>query len=149
VLAHWSQPDGRTSSSSGISTTAAPGLPAAAGTNEVGGAATATAVVATVIDAAGCGSTSVAGYCGSATATAVCASAATGSVSMVVAAGRGSESSTAPREPPLGAVAVLAAARDALDERRLVGTVVSVLSTLAGARGGTVGATLRTRRQET
>jgi hypothetical protein len=44
---------------------------------------------------------------------------------------------------------VLAAARDALDERCLVGTAVSVLSTLAGVRGGTVGATLHTQRQET
>jgi hypothetical protein len=52
-------------------------------------------------------------------------------------------------EPPLAADTVLAAARDALDERRLVGTAVSVLSTLAGARGGMVGATLQTRRQET
>jgi hypothetical protein len=52
-------------------------------------------------------------------------------------------------EPPLAAAAMLAAARDALDERRLVGTGVSVLSTLAGARGGTVGATLQTQRQET
>jgi hypothetical protein len=42
---------------------------------------------------------------------------------------------------------VLAAARDALDERRFVGTAASVLSTLAGTRGGTVGATLRTRRR--
>jgi hypothetical protein len=31
---------------------------------------------------------------------------------------------------------VLAAARDALDERHLVGTAASVLSTLASARGG-------------
>jgi hypothetical protein len=44
---------------------------------------------------------------------------------------------------------VPAAARGALDERLLVGTTTSVLSTLAGARGGTVGDTLRTRRQET
>jgi hypothetical protein len=44
---------------------------------------------------------------------------------------------------------VLPAARDALDECRLVGMAVSVLNTLAGARGGTVGATLRTQRQET
>jgi hypothetical protein len=43
---------------------------------------------------------------------------------------------------------VLAAARDALDERHLVGTVASVLNTLAGTRGGMVGATLRRRRQE-
>jgi hypothetical protein len=52
-------------------------------------------------------------------------------------------------EPPLAADVVLAAARDTLNERRLVGTAVSVLSTLVGARGGTVGATLRTRRQKT
>jgi hypothetical protein len=45
--------------------------------------------------------------------------------------------------------AALAAARDALDERRLVGTTVFVLSTLASARGGMVGATLRAQKQET
>jgi hypothetical protein len=130
------------SSSSGISTTATLGLPATAHIGEFGGVVTATAVATTVIDAAGCGSTSVAGCCGSATAAACCTSAATSSGSVVVTTGRGSESSTAPREPPLAAVAVLAAARDALDERRLVGTAASVLSILAGARGGTVGATL-------
>jgi hypothetical protein len=144
ALAHWSQPCGGSSSSSRISTTAALGLPAGAGTGKVGGAATATAMVATSIDAAGCGSTSVAGCCGSATAAACCAFAATGSGSVVVAAGRGSESSTAPHEPPLTALAV---ARDALDGRRLMGIAASVLSTLAGARGGTVGATLRTQRR--
>jgi hypothetical protein len=42
---------------------------------------------------------------------------------------------------------MLPAARGALDERRLVGTTASDLNTLAGARGGTVGATLRTRRR--
>jgi hypothetical protein len=52
--------------------------------------------------------------------------------------------SAALRESAIAAVAVLAAARDTLDERRLVGTAVSVLNTLAGARGGTVGTTLRT-----
>jgi hypothetical protein len=41
----------------------------------------------------------------------------------------------APRGPSLAAVAVLPAARDALDERRLVGTAASDLNTLAGARG--------------
>jgi hypothetical protein len=82
--------------------------------------ATATAVVAAVTDAACCGSTAVASCRGSATATATacCASAATRSGSVVVAAGCGSMTSTAPRESPLTAVAVLAAARDALDERR-------------------------------
>jgi hypothetical protein len=107
---------------------------------------TATAVVAAVTNAVGCGSTSVAGCCGSTTAAASCASAATDSGSVVVAASRGSVASAAPRGSPLAATAVLAAARDALDERLLVGTDVSVLSTLAGARGGTVGATLRTRK---
>jgi hypothetical protein len=37
--------------------------------------------------------------------------------------------------PSLAAVTVLSAARDALVERRLVGTVASDLNTLAGARG--------------
>jgi hypothetical protein len=46
------------------------------------------------------------------------------------------------RGPSLAAVAVLPAARDALDERRLVGMVASNLKTFAGVRGGTVGATL-------
>jgi hypothetical protein len=40
------------------------------------------------------------------------------------------------RVPSLAAVVVLPAARGALDERRLVGTVASGLNTLAGARGG-------------
>jgi hypothetical protein len=39
-------------------------------------------------------------------------------------------------------------ALSALDERRLVGTDVPDLSTLEGARSGTVGVALRTRRQE-
>jgi hypothetical protein len=52
------------------------------------------------------------------------------------------------REPLLAAIAAPTAARDALDERRLVGTTASVLSTLAGARGGTADATLRTRERE-
>jgi hypothetical protein len=46
------------------------------------------------------------------------------------------------RGPLLAAVAVLSAARGALDERRLMGTAASDLNTLAGARRGTVGATL-------
>jgi hypothetical protein len=46
-------------------------------------------------------------------------------------------------------VTALPAARGALDERRLVGMDASDLSVLAGARAGMVGATLRTRRQET
>jgi hypothetical protein len=90
-----------------------------------------------VTDAAGCGSTAVASCCGSATAAACCASAATSSGSVVVAAGCGSETSATPRESPLAAIAVLVVTRDALDERRLVGTAAFVLSTLAGARGVT------------
>jgi hypothetical protein len=104
---------------------------------------------ATVIDAASCGSTSVAGCCGSATAAACCAFAASGSGTVVVTAGRGSVASASLCEPPLAAVAVLAAARDILDERLLMGMVVSVLSTLAGMREGMVSATLQTQRQET
>jgi hypothetical protein len=59
-----------------------------------------------------------------------------------------SAAAAAPRGPLLATVAVLPAACSALDECRLVGTAASDLSTLAGARGGTVGATLRTQRQE-
>jgi hypothetical protein len=105
-----------------------------AGAGEVGGTTTATAVAAAMTDAA---------YCGSATIVACCASAATRGGSVVIATGCGSETSAAPREPSLTvAAAALPAARDALDERHLVGTAASDLSTLAGARGGTVGATL-------
>jgi hypothetical protein len=44
--------------------------------------------------------------------------------------------------------AVLPATRGALDERRLVGTDVSDLSALAGARAGTIGVTLRMRKHK-
>jgi hypothetical protein len=44
--------------------------------------------------------------------------------------------------------AALSAARSTLDERRLVGTDASDLSALAGARAGTVGATLRMHKHE-
>jgi hypothetical protein len=46
------------------------------------------------------------------------------------------------------AAAALSAALDALDECRLVGTDAPDLSALAGARGGTVDATLRTQKQK-
>jgi hypothetical protein len=46
------------------------------------------------------------------------------------------------------AAAALSAALDALDERHLVGTDVPNLSTLAGARLGTIGAALSTQKQE-
>jgi hypothetical protein len=45
--------------------------------------------------------------------------------------------------------AVPPAARGALDERHLVGTDVSDLSALAGARAGTVGVTLRPKKGKT
>jgi hypothetical protein len=61
---------------------------------------------------------------------------------VVAAASRGSKGPAASCDSLPAAVAVLATARDALDERRLVGTTASVLNNLAGARGGTVGATL-------
>jgi hypothetical protein len=44
--------------------------------------------------------------------------------------------------------AALPAARAALDEHRLVGTDASDLSTLVGARAGTVSATLRTKKHK-
>jgi hypothetical protein len=55
--------------------------------------------------------------------------------------------SASPRGGSLATVA-LSAAVDALDERRLVGTDVPDLSTLAGARSRTIGTALSTRRQE-
>jgi hypothetical protein len=142
-------------SSFGTSTTAARRLPTAAGTGKVDGAATASTVVAVITIAACCGSATFAACCGpvavdgcrgSATVAAYCASAAitTRSSSVAVAACCGSEAAAAPREPSLAAVAMLPAARDTLDEHRLVGTTASDLNTMAGARGGTVGATLRT-----
>jgi hypothetical protein len=59
--------------------------------------------------------------------------------------------STAPatlRGPSLATVAALPVARGALDERRLVGMDASALSAFAGARWGTVGATLRSRNRK-
>jgi hypothetical protein len=70
-------------------------------------------------DAACYGSATVVGYRGSATVAACCAS----------------EVAAAPRESSPAVVAVLPAARDTLDQRRLVGMAASDLSTLAGARG--------------
>jgi hypothetical protein len=95
-------------------------------------------------DAACCGSVVVAGCCGSATVAACCASMATADCrgSVVVATCCGPATAAAPRESSLAAVVVLTVARDALDEHRLVGTTASDLSTLAGARGGTVDATM-------
>jgi hypothetical protein len=58
---------------------------------------------------------------------------------------RDSVAVAAPRGDSLVAAA-LSAARGALDERHLVGTDASDLSALAGARAGTVGATLQTQK---
>jgi hypothetical protein len=87
--------------------------------------------------AACCGSAAVTACCGSAAVAACCASAAATDCrgSVVATACCGPAAAAAPREPSLSAVAVLAAARDALDERRRVGMAASDLSTLAGARG--------------
>jgi hypothetical protein len=87
--------------------------------------------------AASCGSAAVDGCRGSATVAAYCASAAitTRSSSVAVVACCGSEAAATPREPSLAAVAMLPAARDTLDEHRLVGTTASDLNTMAGARG--------------
>jgi hypothetical protein len=52
------------------------------------------------------------------------------------------------RGASLVAAAALPVTSGALDERRLVGTDASALSAFAGARGGTVGATLRTRNRK-
>jgi hypothetical protein len=52
------------------------------------------------------------------------------------------------REASLVAATVLPDTRCALGERRHVGTAASYLSALAGARGGAVGATLRTQKQK-
>jgi hypothetical protein len=146
-LAHWSHPGGGTSSS-GISTAVAWELPVRAGS---GGATMAIAACCASVAAGACRAStavtacraaSVVGTChasaacrASAAAGACCAPATTCCCSVVAAAGCGSETSATPRESLLAAVAVLAAARDALDERRLVGTAASVLSTFAGARG--------------
>jgi hypothetical protein len=75
--------------------------------------------------------------CTSATVAACCVSAAAADCcgSVVVAACCGPAAVAAPREPSPAVVAMLPAARDALDERRLVGTATCNLSTLAGARG--------------
>jgi hypothetical protein len=132
-------------SSSRISTITACGLQVTAGAGNVDDATTAMAVVAAVAITACCGPAAVGGCRGSATVAACCASTAAVDYrgSVVVADCCGPATAAAPRESSPTADVVLAAARDALDERRLMGTAASDLSTLAGARGGTVGATLR------
>jgi hypothetical protein len=67
---------------------------------------------------------------------------------VVVATFCGSVAVAAPRGTSLVGATMLPVTLDALDERRLVGTDATDLSALAGARGGTVGATLRTRKQK-
>jgi hypothetical protein len=63
---------------------------------------------------------------------------------MAIATRCGSMAAAAPRGSSLVVAAVLPVTLGALDKRRLVGTDASELSALAGARGGTVGTTLRT-----
>jgi hypothetical protein len=60
----------------------------------------------------------------------------------------GSTAAATLRGASLIATAVLPVTRGALDEHRLVGMDASDLSALAGVRGGTVGATLRTQKQK-
>jgi hypothetical protein len=69
-------------------------------------------------------------------------------VVVAIATCRGSATVAALRRGPLVVAAALPVARGALHEHRLVGTDASVLSALVGAREGTVGATLRTQKQE-
>jgi hypothetical protein len=95
------------------------------------------AVIAVMAVAACRGSAAVATCRGSAAVAACCGSPAVATCCGCVAV-------AALREPSLAAIAVLLDTRGALDERHLVGTAASDLSTLAGMRGGTVGATLRT-----
>jgi hypothetical protein len=162
-LAHWSHPGGGTSSS-GISTAITWELPARAGSC-CGATATAPGRVSA---AAGAGRLSTADAVGNATTTgtagcasasgrastaadACCASVASGAHRSSLIAGcgpvgdvtgRGLEASAAPRELSLAVATALAPTRGALDERHRVGMDASALSTLAGARGGTVGAAL-------
>jgi hypothetical protein len=95
------------------------------------------AVVAVTTAAACCGSAAVAACRSSAAVAACCGSAAVAAHNGSVAVTTCCDPATAaaPREPSLAAVAVLSAALDALDERRLVGTDASDLNTLASARG--------------
>jgi hypothetical protein len=67
--------------------------------------------------------------------------AATAAAATVVTSCRNPAPLSAPRGGSLAAT-TLSAALDALDERRLVGTDVPELSTLAGARSGMIGAAL-------
>jgi hypothetical protein len=99
-------------------------MPATTGVGNVDGAATTTVVVATMAIAACCGSAAVGRCRGSATIAACCASTAAADCrgSVVVASCCGPATAAVPHESSLAAVIVLAAARDALDERRLVGT---------------------------
>jgi hypothetical protein len=134
-LAHWSHPGGG-KSSSGISTTAARELPAGAGAGKVDRVVTAIVVIATAVVAAWCTSAAVAACCAS-TAVVVCDASAAVTVCcgyVAVAACCGSAATAALRGASLTAAVTPSVPRDALDERRLVGTATSDLSTLAGAR---------------
>jgi hypothetical protein len=165
-LTHWSHPGGGESSSE-ISTTTVWEPPAGVGPCCASTDASARASVAAsslhgaAATASGCVSgtagaswPSTADVAGGATATgaAGCAPTAIGALRSSTAAGcgvaggttgYGLEASAAPCALSPAAAAALAPTHGALDERRLVGTDASALNTLVGARGGTVGTTLR------
>jgi hypothetical protein len=69
-------------------------------------------------------------------------------VVVAIATCYGSVAAAAPRGNSLVVAAVLPVTLGALDQHRLVGMDTSDLSALAGARGGTVVATLQTRKQK-
>jgi hypothetical protein len=97
--------------------------------------------------ASGLASAAGAARCASITTGARRSSATVDCGSAGVTTGCGLEASAAPCELALAVAASLAPARSALDERRRVGMDASALSTLACARGGTVGTALRKCKQ--
>jgi hypothetical protein len=130
----------------GAATAASSRVSAAAGaerlsTADAAGNATTTGA-AGCTSASGCASVAAVACCATTTAGARRASATIGCGPVGIATGQDLEASAAPCETLLAATAAPAPACDALNERHLVGTDTSALSTFAGARGGTVGAAL-------
>jgi hypothetical protein len=135
---------GATVAASGrVSAAAGAGWPSTA---DAAGNAAATGL-ASCASASGLASAATAARCASSTTGARLSSATIGCGSAGEAASCGLEASAAPYELALAVAALLAPARGALDERHRVGTDASAFSTLAGARGGTVGTTLRRCKQ--
>jgi hypothetical protein len=159
-LTHWSHPGGG-ESSSGISTTTAREPPAGAGPRYASTRASVAASSRRNAAAAASGRVSAVAGAGWPSTTdaaggASCATTTTGACGSSTGAGCGArgettvcdlEASAAPCELSPAAATALAPARGALDERRWVGMDPSALNTLAGARGGTVGTTLRKHEQ--